>query len=417
MPKKFHLFPALIALLAVALACANPVGGTAPKQPANVETAVAATIQALTAAAPEAVTAITPPQPATATPSPEPSSLLPHSMYFLNKDSARLVQVYRLEKDGKTVKQITFEPAKVDYYDVSSVDGSVVYVTNNQMFMVKADGSNRSMIVDGGAINPNSFYVNGISVPLWSPDGQTITYGYHGINIYSIVDGQSTLVREDQLKTENGFTFGKVNMPISYSPDGSKLLVGIVTLNSDVSRMAIFTPENKSLVRLIGDEVAFTTSNVEWTADDSAFYVACPSAFSPGLWRVDSASGAVTTLLNGDLGNGTVNFSDAPLLAPDGQLYYFFASQTTTDVYAGSGVHLQLVRSAPDGVTARTILRPETYQNMNEALWAPDASFVIVVLVSIPEDYPGGAAQLVYTDGQKGVISLLPFAMEMKWGP
>ena len=53
--------------------------------------------------------------------------------------------------------------------------------------------------------------------------------------------------------------------------------------------------------------------------------------FSPGLWRVDSASGTVTTLLNGDPGNGTFNFADAPYLAPDGQLYYFFANQPNTN--------------------------------------------------------------------------------------
>ena len=67
-------------------------------------------------------------------------------MYFLNNDSAGLVQVYRLDKDGKTVTQITFEPVKVDHYDVSSVDGSVAYVSNNQMFMVDASGGKSSQI-------------------------------------------------------------------------------------------------------------------------------------------------------------------------------------------------------------------------------------------------------------------------------
>jgi hypothetical protein len=63
------------------------------------------------------------------------------------------------------------------------------------------------------------------------------------------------------------------------------------------------------------------------------------------------------------------------------------------------------------------VLRPETYENLNEALWAPDASFVVAVIAPAPNVYQGGAAQLVYTDGTKGTISLLPFAMNMKWGP
>ena len=144
------------------------VSGTAPAQPANVETIVAATFAALTAPAAEA----------SATPLPLTVSLLPHSMYFLNNDGAGLTQVYRLDKDGKTVTQVTFEPANVESYDVSSVDGSVVYATNNQLFTVNADGSNRSMIVDGGPLDPNDAFVNHINVPLWSPDGQTIAYGY-----------------------------------------------------------------------------------------------------------------------------------------------------------------------------------------------------------------------------------------------
>jgi hypothetical protein len=78
---------------------------------------------------------------------------------------------------------------------------------------------------------------------------------------------------------------------------------------------------------------------------------------------------------------------------------------------------LQLVRAAPDGVTGRTVLNDSTYESMNEALWAPDASFVIVAEAPIQDVHKGGIAELVYTDSQKGVIPLLPFAMEMKWGP
>ena len=140
------LFTAVV-LIAATLACADPLGGTAPAQPANVETVVAATFQALTAPVPESGTTL---PPAT-------SSLLPYSIYFLNNDGAGLVQVYRLEKDGKTISQITFEPAKVDYYDVSLVDGSVVYVSNNQIFTVNADGSNRSMNTSS---NPQSSKVS-----------------------------------------------------------------------------------------------------------------------------------------------------------------------------------------------------------------------------------------------------------------
>jgi len=76
-----------------------------------------------------------------------------------------------------------------------------------------------------------------------------------------------------------------------------------------------------------------------------------------------------------------------------------------------------MVRSEPDGVTGRTVLRTEIFTQMNEALWAPDASFVIVAVPDIPEIYEGGKAQLYYTNGEKAMVSLLPYAFSMKWGP
>jgi hypothetical protein len=77
---------------------------------------------------------------------------------------------------------------------------------------------------------------------------------------------------------------------------------------------------------------------------------------------------------------------------------------------------LQLVRSAPDGVTGRTVLSTKDFQLLNEALWAPDASFVIALLAPTQEVYQGGQAEIVYLDGRPGVV-LATLAQQMKWGP
>jgi hypothetical protein len=53
---------------------------------------------------------------------------------------------------------------------------------------------------------------------------------------------------------------------------------------------------------------------------------------------------------------------------------------------------------------------------MNEALWAPDASIVIVAYAPMEEVYQGGQAEIVYLDGRPSVV-LTPFAQQMKWGP
>jgi hypothetical protein len=67
-------------------------------------------------------------------------------------------------------------------------------------------------------------------------------------------------------------------------------------------------------------------------------------------------------------------------------------------------------------VTGRTALSQEDFTLLNEALWAPDASFVVATLAPSREVYIGGQAEIVYLDGRPNVV-LAPFAEQMKWGP
>jgi hypothetical protein len=402
--KKLRILFALIAILAAMLACAN-----SSQTPSNVETVVAQTISALTAPAIQA----TPPAPT--------SSLLPHSLYYLGYDGANLLQVFRLEKDGVTISQLTFEPSDVAEFDISPLDGSVVFVSNNQLITVNADGSNRAMIYDGGPTDESNPFLTRINSPVWSPDGETIAFGHKGLNFYSIISGQANLVLPDIVTDQgNGFIFPEeLIWPEKYSPDGSKL---VLTLGYyEGASTAIYYLNGGTVVRLNptdGERAIICCGDYAFNNDASALYAASPTfgMFNAGLWRVDTVTGNVTTLLKGDFDTNPANLADAAFIGPDGLLYFFYASiPVTGDIVTRAP--LQLVRSDVDGVTNRTVLRPETFENMNEALWSPDASFVIIANPEIPDIYVGGAAQLFYIDGQKGMIPLVPFAQEMKWGP
>ena len=418
MSKRVQPLVAFLFLTLAILSCdllipsvpSSPSTGTSapPFSPDQIGTAVAMT---LTAALPEAGSATIPAPGGSA-------ASLPRSFYYLAPDSASTTQVFRLESDGTTQRQITSEAVSVNDYDVSQVDGVVAYVANNQLLLINADGSNRRVLLDGGSVDPNSPFMSNISSPVFSPDGGTLAYGYQGLQMYSFSTGDSDLIIENQVDDVGGGLFvpRELYSPERYSPDGTKLLITLGYYEGASS--AIYNPATNALVRLEGGEGALICCDeTEWSADNASIYAATPTMgmFSSGLWRVNAETGEVTTLIQGDAGGGNFNVADEAYLAPDGQLYFLFAT-----VPAPEGIitrsPLQIVRSAPDAVTGRTVLSSETFQLLNEALWAPDASFLVAVIAPSPEIYQGGEARIVYLDGRASV-TLTPSAQQMKWGP
>jgi len=404
--NRFNSLLASFLLFGILLAACAPQAAQTSTPDVNV--IVAQTMAALTAV-----------PPAVTDPAPQPAaSLLPRSLYFLAPDAAAHEQLFRLAADGATRTQLTFEPANVTAYDVNQNDGRVVYISNNQLLIVNADGSGRQTLLDGGAQDANNPFLNAVQGAAWSPDGETIAYGFGGLNLYSVATGVSNRVLDNKIRAvDDQFKFpDELYWPDRFSPDGTKLLITLGYYEG--ASAAIYTPAGNSLTRLSGAEGALICCNEEeWTDDSSALYAANPSMgmFNSGLWRIDASTGQVTTLIPGDAGNGSFNFADAPFLAPDGWLYFFFASRPAANETGGREA-LQLVRASADGAAGRSTLLPDVFDKMTEALWAPDASFVIVASATSEQMYLGGQAELVYVDGRPRV-TLVPYARAMKWGP
>lgn len=409
MKKSFYPILVFLTLVFTALACTFPLR---PPQPSGdpVATVVAATLQALTPTSSIG-------ELSTST----PSDVLPYALYFLNNDNKGLAQVYRLETDGKTLRQITFEPTAVDSYDVSQVDGNVVYVANNQLLLIDAAGAGRRVLVDGGPLDTNNPFVSSVNDPAFSPDGRIIAYWYKGLNLYAVSTGVTNLVLQKQAADpiSGAPVPAELYLPQKYSPDGSRLLITIAIPNSDGIFAGIYALGSNSVVRLTDAEGARLCCREQaWSPDGSTLFAANASLgfFGTGLWRVDAATGNVTTLVSSEAGDGNYNLAAEPYLGPDGQLYFFFGTAPAPDGFIDRGA-VQMVRSAPDGVTGRTVLRPETFAALNEALWSPDASFVITAKAPTETVYAGGVIELYYTDGTKSMVPLASFGQRLKWGP
>ncbi len=374
MNKRFYAFAAFLVLVIISLACASLVGGNgAPSSQDQVATVVALTMQALTPAGSDG----------TATAAPESvASILPHSLYFLSNGSGGTMQIFRMEKDGKTIRQVTAEPSEVGPYDISAIDGRVAYVANNQLILINPDGSTRTVLVDGGPVDPNNPIVDSLGSPVWSNDGKLIAYAHHGLSMYSLVTGATTLLL------------------IGYYEGGT---------------LAIYYPDSGAVVRLSGSDNGQPCCNAIWTPDSASLYTASPylGMISSGLWQFNASDGKVTTLLPTQSPDGTYNFAQSPFIGPDGQLYFFYVN--LKDIPDGR-TPLQLVRSGLDGVTGRIVISDKSFLMMNEALWSPDAQFVITADAPTQDVYQGGVPAIIYLDGRPE-IQLAEYAMQLKWGP
>ena len=409
----------LLMVTTAILACALPTNLTTPEQVVPVATIVAQTMQALsTASTPLATPAATSTSPALASPTSVPttvSNVLPKSLYFLNNDKAGLLQIFRIERDGKTTHQITFEPANVDSYDISPKDGGVAYVSNNQLFLVDATGAGRRVLVDGGPVNDNNRFTNSVGMPVWSPDGQTIAFSHDGLNFYSVSTGATTKILENKIDNSTGIAIVReLYSPTSYSPDGSKLLINIGFYEG--GSFGIYFPTNNTLIRFTRPDGGNVCCNAAWVPDGSGLYAASPTIgmIDSGLWYINAANGDATTLLPGSAPDGTYNFADAPHISPDGKLYFFF--NNLPQIPTSGHTPLSLVRSGTDGVTGRAQLKPDVFQNINEVLWTPDASFAVVSFAPTQDVYQGGQAEIVYPDARPNTV-LTSFAENMRWGP
>jgi WD40 repeat protein len=340
--------------------------------------------------------------------------VLPSALYFETKDDAGRLQLFRLAPDGVTKQQVTSEPVDVGSYDVSPLAGKFAYIANNQLILMNADGSNRTVLADGGPPSDAGYTDKTISSPRFSPDGSTLAYGMNGLNFYDLSSGNITQPLTDKFRDAGGLTIvDEVYSPNEFSPDGSRLLVNVGYY--EAGTLGIYDMATGAFNKLSRPEGGLLCCTSQWTSDSSAVYVASPviGMVDPGMWRFSAPDGAGTTLLPPQNPDSTYNFADAPLLAPDGQLYFLFANLAEIPQ---SHTPLTLMRSAPDAVTGRTALRPETFASVNEALLAWDASGIVLVESGDPNNWVGGAATFYPANGS-APVPLLPDAGNLRWGP
>ncbi len=361
--------------------------------------------------------------------------LLPAPVIYLGaKDEAGVApgeqNLWRLEVDGVTARQITDETVPITSFAVSPKDGAIAYTTfsENDLVRIEWDGSGRRVLVDGLDLSSQpkddeSAFASYANVA-WSSDGTEIAYGYGGINIISAEGGEPRLLLEDKIVTDAGRASqeSRYYRPLAWSPDGTKILA-LEGYGIEGSGYAVVDVESGEVVSLGS---AVLCCEPSWSQDSQSFYFSSATfgMIIPGLWRADATTGEVTTLIRGMESVGLPDVTGEPMVLvqsarelQDGDLFAFTASGIYEDLYVdketGDPVAPKLKMSRISSGGEIEPLRSDAYA-LGEALWAEDASGAVITVMA-GEAYPSGTLLWLTSDDTAPVV-LGGRGFQPKWG-
>jgi Tol biopolymer transport system component len=291
---------------------------------------------------------------------PPNQELLPKPLYFLSEQSGS-AQLWRMERDARTMTQVTNEPRSVDSFDVSST-GKIAYITQDQVIITAVHGSDRQV-----AANLES------DVRLfnlaWSADGNHLAYASNGIHVYDASTGEDRLLIADTATGMPGLTYYS---PLQWSPDGSKLMAHAHLWEG--AEIHLISASDGAVVA----KLPFVTAS--WNRDSESVYLASSTfpgmiGMEPGLWRAPAMGEESQPLIT----QASVWW---PIHRPDETLAYFMHQPTTPEtsefapmLYVSSedGSNPVIVRSWPIFISAY-----DTF----DAAWTKDGQSILVQLVS-----------------------------------
>ena len=357
-----------------------------------------------------------PSPPYTVTPQPETDFELPAPVYFLREG-----QVWRLARDGKTQQQITHEAAAVESFDVSPVDGALVYVTNNTLIHTDALGENRHVLLSGPALPPvgdelatlnDRDHITGkITTPTWAPDGDRIAYVHNGLNVMTVSSGEVQTVHPNGFIPEQGEATDRLVIAsvISWSPNGQRLLVVFYSFPlRNVYSQKVAVKALSGYLSTVGDCVSCTFG---WQGDSQVFYLGNPSyGGSEALSRCTVAE-VRCTWIGQDVPARTAYFYAYPHVPNQDEVYVFMATSPDRGKPPGT-FRLYRVGSDGGGITA---LRTDEH-SIQSALWANDSRGVLIVTATASDEMPADTLVWLPVDGSPAIRLPVTGSQMLRWG-
>jgi hypothetical protein len=413
--------PLLISALSAALAgllaaCGSPVVTQPTAQPTSAPTAAptsaptAAPTEAPTSAPTEAPTA-QPTSVPTEAPTAQPAGALPQPLYILQSG-----QIYRIEADGTTRTQITYEvPFNPDALAV--IDFAVSPVDNTLVYVVQRDGPSALVRSGPNGEEPAPLFasdVANVGDPLFTPDGDAVAVRLQGpfeqpdsfqsgLYLIPLEGGEpQLLVADDPIEDPATVSEAAGATPHAFSPDGSRLLVFRFGLQLEVCELAVISVADGALTEVETpaappmERQTSCSGSASWAPDGSAAYFTVVRIGAPGgepaIWQLDPDTGATEPVTPEQSGPFTLYFHPAPS-ADDGLLALSAQAEALPEPFSNNPPELSYSIVRVDPATGEaTELRPAEPLYPNQLLWDEGGAGAVVLSF----DPASGASQLLW---------------------
>jgi TolB protein len=315
-------------------------------------------------------------------------AVLPAPLYYLSGENGG-TQIWRMETDAATVRQITAESAALESYDISPADESVAFVSQRRMYLADRNGSNQRLVADPG------------SNPVWSPDGRSVAYAAGGIHVYDVASGQDRMLITN---VDNGPALGfTVYRPVSWSPDGTRILASIGFYEGE--GLGILSVADGSILANASME-----NMVAWNNDSRTVFVASSGyrqmgGMEPGLWQVGEGNEPLALIRNALVW--------WPHQRSDGRLV-FFISQSADGNAGEYPAHMMF--SMADG-NSQAVLRTQPLlldsRDLFQGAWAADGSSIAARIL---RPAIGVDEVLLIPAGEEPPVYLMRTGSDFHWG-
>ncbi len=355
--------------------------------------------------------------------------LLPAPVYYLNSEDG---QIWRVEEDGVSNTQMTSEEEPVTDFDVSPRDGALVYISGKQLiYYSSALGGRREVLLTGPVeFDPDDYLsiaTQGISSPIWSPDGSWIVFGEGGISLYQdpytprqegVPEVWTALYSDllpDPLPTEGEVYDGPQSWywPEIWSPDGEFVLVqGAYYFALGRSRGIVDI--NEATLTELDEPRGLPCCHVAWgqSSNELLFAGYMPNITQTGLWRLDPESDEYTVLVPGEAG-GEHHMFAFPFETSDGRVQGFYAAEPASPNPLPPRP-MVMVSVAGDG-SAELVEMRDDYYVVGEADWLADGSGAVITDIAGERGWAPGPLRWLPADGSP-MISLPAEGRFPQWG-